>query len=99
VSAIFCANDTSACGAADVCRERGLRIPHDISIIGVDDTQDGKVMTPPLTTIRLPRHDIGTRAAEKLIAMVQGRTSSHSSTVLPVELVVRGTTAKPGLAV
>lgn len=94
-TAVFCANDASACGAMQVCRERTLRIPQDISIIGVDGTEDGEFHTPPLTTIRLPRRDIGMQAMAKLIGLIHGQPGIPAETVLPVELVVRGTTAAP----
>jgi LacI family repressor for deo operon, udp, cdd, tsx, nupC, and nupG len=89
-TAVFCANDTMATGALRVCQDRGLRVPDDMSIVGAGNTFDGEITEPPLTTIHVPRHDIGTLAAEKLISLVKGHGGLPSDTVLPIELVERG---------
>ena len=77
-------------------RERGagVRIPDDVSITGVDNTDLGATQTPALTTIRTPIVDIGRAAALQLIARLEGAPAQlHQQ--LPFELVTRGSTGPP----
>lgn len=67
-TAIFCANDLMAVGCYEALRELGLRIPDDVAVIGYDDREIAQFMRPPLTTLLLPHFEMGTLAAEYLIA-------------------------------
>jgi LacI family transcriptional regulator len=67
-SVIFCANDLMAMGALTALRERGLRIPEDISVMGYDDQELARYTHPPLSTIVLPNYEMGRKAAELLVA-------------------------------
>ena len=96
-TAVFCANDASALGALRACKLAGLRVPTDISIVGVDDVDEAKLSDPPLTTVRQPRHDIGCRAMELLIQAIKGR-HTEGSVMLPTQLIVRDTTARVAAA-
>ena len=89
-TAVFCANDSMACAAMDVCRERGINVPGDMSFIGADDTTDGQHIYPALTTIHVPRMEIGARATELLIGLIRGQGGIPHDTVMPVELKLRG---------
>jgi LacI family transcriptional regulator len=93
-TAVVATNDVFAVGGMMACREAGVRIPDDISITGVDNTDLGATQTPPLTSIRTPIVEIGRAAAEHVIARLQGRPYVAFQT-LPFELVTRGSTAKP----
>ncbi len=93
-TAVVCTNDVFAVGAMMACRELGVRIPEDISITGVDNTDLGATQTPALTSIRTPIVEIGRAAAEQLIARLEGRPCTSFET-LPFELVRRGSTAPP----
>jgi LacI family transcriptional regulator len=93
-TAIFCANDIQAIGAMGVCRERGLEVPRDMSIIGFDDLPITQYTDPKLTTIRVPADDMGRKAAEALIAAIAEGTPI-ASVELPTELILRGSTAVP----
>jgi len=66
-TAIFVANDMMAVGTYDALKERGLRIPQDISVVGYDDREIAQFMRPPLTTVVLPHFEMGIQAAEVLI--------------------------------
>jgi LacI family transcriptional regulator len=66
-TAIFVANDMMAVGCYDALKERGLRIPDDVSVVGYDDREIAQFMRPPLTTLVLPHHEMGAQAAEALI--------------------------------
>lgn len=94
-TAIFCANDSSALGALWQLRRRGVELPHAMSVVGFDDIPSAAVSDPPLTTIRQPRFDLGARASELLIELIEGRTHRGQTVTLPHALVVRESTAPP----
>ena len=92
IEAVFVASDVVAFGAIAAIREAGLRVPHDISIVGFDDIALAAYFDPPLTTVRLPAYDLGVAAGKALLDRVAGRTVPDR-TQLPTELVVRSSTA------
>ena len=94
-TAVFCDDDILAGGVYLAARERGLRIPDDVSIVGFDDLPFARVFDPPLTTIRLDPAALGAGAFEVLMALMEG--GAAEGRVLPVELVVRGSTGPPPL--
>lgn len=91
-TAVFCANDLTALGALKACHAAGVRVPHDMSVVGCDDIEMAVVVTPELTTVRVPARGLGARAARMLVGLIEGR-SRRPGAPLPVELIVRGTTA------
>ncbi len=93
-TAVFCANDLSALGFMEEAQIRGVKIPQYLSIVGYDDIDEAALASPPLTTIRLPPHEIGIVAAEKLIERLKGRKES-SHTLINGRLIVRESTAPP----
>lgn len=93
-TAVVCTNDVFAVGGMLACREAGVRIPDDLSITGVDNTDLGATQTPPLTSIRTPVVEVGRAAGEEVIARLEGRSGASSRT-LPFEIVIRGSTAPP----
>jgi len=66
-TAIFVANDMMAVGCYDALKERGLRIPEDVSVVGYDDREIAQFMRPPLTTVVLPHYEMGLQATATLI--------------------------------
>ena len=92
-TAVFAASDCMACAAMDVCRDRGLSVPVDMSFVGADDTTEGASAYPALTTVHVPRSAIGARATEKLIGLIRGQGGIPYDTVMPVELKLRGSHA------
>ena len=97
-TAVFSASDSMACAAMDVCRDRGLHVPGDISFIGADGPSDGQHAYPSLTTVDVPRAEAGSRAVEKLVGLIRGQAVA-TDTVLPVELKLRGSCAPTRTAV
>jgi LacI family transcriptional regulator len=95
VTAVFAVNDMTALGAADCLRERGIRIPDDVSLAGFDDAYLAQEATPPLTTVRLPSYEIGVAAAELAIGAVEGRRALPAGREFPTDLVVRASTGAP----
>ncbi len=92
-TALFCDDDVIAAGAYLAARELGLRIPGDLSVIGFDGLELGRILDPPLTTVVADGREMGRVAFELLLAQFAGR--KPRSRVLAVELLVRGSTAPP----
>jgi LacI family transcriptional regulator len=95
VTAIFCANDEVAAGALRAVRELGHSVPAEVSVVGFDDVIVASYTDPPLTTIRVGKEELGRRATARLIDLVEKRRSDTREDVVPVELVVRSSTAAP----
>ena len=91
-TAIFAATDLLALSAITVARERGLAIPEDLSVVGMDDIDLAAVTNPPLTTVRIAKEEMGRRAAQMLVDLIAGTAAAPGVVVLPNELIVRGTT-------
>lgn len=94
-TALFCDDDILAGGLYLAARERGVRIPADVSVVGFDDLAFAPVLEPPLTTVGTDPEALGARAFEVLAALMAGEPAPPGVT-LAVELVVRGSTAPPG---
>ncbi len=96
-SAIVAANDQLAIGAISLLRRRGIVCPGGISVTGFNDMPMVDRFDPPLTTVRVQQYQVGRRAAGILLGLLQGgepkRDGQH--VVMPVELIVRGSTARP----
>ncbi len=88
-TAIFSANDDMALGALEAFKERGIRVPEDISIVGFDDVPVAAQLNPSLSSVRLPIYDMSQAAVHKIIEMCQQGTSSFSTTSFPTKLIAR----------
>lgn len=93
-TAIFAAYDRLAYGAMRAIREAGLRIPEDISIIGVDNNQVSDYMTPALSSIETTADEVGKIAGEMLIGRIQGDTSTYQMVYLSPRLCPRASCRK-----
>ena len=91
-TAVFAANDQTAFGARMALYRRGVRVPEDMSIVGVDDLSASAYATPPMTTVRQPLYEIGLAAAHALLTMLGHPMPAVE--VPPLELVVRETTRR-----
>ena len=96
-TAIFCFSDQMALGAMAACRELGIRVPDDVSIVGFDDLASSRYLTPPLTTVRQPMREIGARAVHLLLALID-RVDVPLQQTLEFDLMLRGSTAAPASA-
>lgn len=85
----FIASDAVLIGAHAALRERGLRVPEDISLVGFDDIAWSKYIDPPLTTIRLPAQALGKQACTMLMQILNGQVIDEKNLVLPTELIIR----------
>ena len=93
-TAVFCDDDIIAAGLYLATRERGLRVPRDLSVIGFDDMDFARVLDPALTTVALDAELLGASGFELLEGRMAGRRTRRRL-VLPAELLVRGSTAPP----
>ncbi len=95
-TAVFTHNDVLAMGAMRAIFDAGLVVPADISVMGHDDTISIAYLNPPLTTVKFPVTEMGRRAGQIILELVQQPDSLPAQTItLPVELVVRASTAPP----
>lgn len=92
-TAIFAVNDTAAIGVMGAARQRGLRVPDDLSIVGYNDISVVAQLPTPMTTVHSPTALMGTVAVERLLAAI-GDGALRGAT-LPVSLVVRSSTGRP----
>lgn len=94
VTGIVAENDRLAIGALDAIRELGFECPRDISIVGFNDMKYIDHFDPPLTSVRVSQHEIGVRIASLLLDQISGQSVTRLEQV-PVQLIVRGSTAPP----
>jgi DNA-binding LacI/PurR family transcriptional regulator len=90
-TALFAHNDQMAIGAMKALREVGLRIPHDVAIVGYDDIPVAAYCDPPLTTMRQPMQQVGEVATRLLIEQIENPGAEKQEVLLQAELVRRGT--------
>jgi LacI family transcriptional regulator len=96
-TAVFAANDMIALGALCAAETAGLRVPEQMSIIGMDDIFAASTTCPPLTTVAKPRYDIGVTAARFLLERITGKSIADSRhPLIPCKLMLRRTTHRPG---
>lgn len=86
--AVFAANDQMAIDAMLALRDRGLRVPEDIAVVGFDDIPLAGYVTPPLTTVRQPAYELGYRAACAVLGALH-EPVAPARVVLPTQLVIR----------
>ncbi len=96
-TAVVAGNDLIALGCYDVFAERGISCPDEISVIGYNDIPLMDKLRPPMTTIHIPQFDLGAEAARMLLGCIDEPSRRPGSVLLPVTLVVRGSTAAPAL--
>lgn len=93
-TAVFAHNDVLAIGAISATYHAGLTVPHDVSIVGYDNTIQATYSNPPLTTVKIPIAEMGRVAGKTILDLVKnGNSFPPQTTTLPVELIVRASTA------
>ena len=98
IEAIVAANDYMALDAMQALQARGVRVPEDIAVVGFDNQKETRVVTPPLTTAQLRERELGQKAVEVLLDMLEGKNVPEQ-VILPTKLVVRQSCGCPSLAV
>lgn len=94
-TAVIVANDMMALGVIEEFRERGIHVPGNISIVGFDDIAFAALSSPPLTTICLPRAELGREAVEALLATIEHPDWQGVEVKIPTHLVLRDSTGPP----
>jgi DNA-binding LacI/PurR family transcriptional regulator len=94
VTAIFVGNDQMALGVLRAIQETGRTVPADVSVIGFDDVPDAAFYSPPLTTVRQNFAQLGRETMQLLMGLMRDGGPA-ANIVLPVELIVRASTARP----
>ncbi len=95
-TAVVAASDLMALAALQAIRDAGLQPGEDVAVVGFDDLEAAALAHPPLTTIRQDRQELGTLAADRAIELIEDPEAAPRATILPVELVVRGSTSSSG---
>jgi DNA-binding LacI/PurR family transcriptional regulator len=90
-TAVFCGNDQMALGFLHACRDAGVDVPDQLSVVGFDDTPEAEHFAPALTTVRQNFVEIGNRAIALLLAELGGETNLDHEPIAP-ELIVRAST-------
>ena len=95
-TAVLAGNDVIAQGALFAAMSLGLKVPDDLSVVGIGDFRGSSAIEPGLTTLRIPARRIGRSSADALVEMIEWPDAKiHHNECLPVELIVRGSTAPP----
>jgi LacI family transcriptional regulator, purine nucleotide synthesis repressor len=92
-TAVFCSNDNMAVGAVKAVHESGLKVPENISIIGFDNSEFCKYVTPALTTVKKPIREMSTEGAGRLMDMLEGNEVKGERIYISTELVIRESVA------
>jgi LacI family transcriptional regulator len=95
LTALQCYNDLVAVGALQACADLDRRVPGDVAIVGFDDIPLAALVTPALTTCRVPRHELGERAMGLLLEQIGGCPAGCQEVVLRPELIVRDSAPGP----
>ncbi len=90
ITAIFSANDINALLGYKAVHEMGLKIPDDISIVGFDDIELSRMASPPLTTVRVDKEELGSIAVRSLLGAVRNNEGKPMISVVPIKLMERG---------
>ena len=91
-TAIVAANDAMAVGTLRACRDRKITIPDEMAVTGFDNVESSIAARPTLTTVHVPKEEMGAAAVRHLVDVINGKSSQGVKTVLPVKLVVREST-------
>jgi len=90
--AVFCGNDLIALGAMKALREAKLKIPEDIAVVGFDDIYMTTMVEPQLTTVHQLNYQMGFKAAQMLIDIIEEKVVKHKEEILKTKLIIREST-------
>lgn len=94
VTAVVCYNDKLAISLLQMCREKGIKVPEDLSVVGIDDSRYASICDVPLTTVHHPHSKLGEAAAEMLLGIIDRRAPFPEDRIFVPELIVRSSVAK-----
>jgi len=90
LTAIACYNDLVAIGVLKACAAMGRRVPQDVAVVGFDDIPLASLVSPTLTTVRVPRYSLGKMVMQLLLRVMEAEGAHQERLVVDTELVVRG---------
>lgn len=96
ITGIFACNDAMAIGVMQCLKEKAIRIPEDIALIGFDDVESDLLLDPPLTTMSVPKIEIGGEAVRLMEQILTKKVASNKKILVPVDLVKRRSTIVDG---
>ncbi len=88
-TALLAGNDTIAMSVMQALAKRGVRVPRDVSVVGFDDCPRSRECDPGLTTIHVPKEELGAECARLLLEKIEGRDSTSGARLIPTSLVIR----------
>ena len=88
-TAVVAADDVMAMGALRAAKDRGVSVPGDVALVGVNDDPISAYLQPPLTTVRIPVFELGATAARALIDLLSRGTPGPRQVILPSQLIIR----------
>jgi len=91
-TAIFACNDAMALGVLQYLKEKGVSVPGDKSLIGFDDVESDLSLDPPLTTMKVPKVEMGIEATKLMLEILRKKSNGLRKILIPTELVVRKST-------
>lgn len=92
---IVCSTDFVAAGTIDALHRLGLMVPDDIMVAGYSDYPIARATTPKLTTVRVPRFEMGKRAVQLLVDRIATPSEKAVNAIMPAELIIRESTCQP----
>lgn len=93
-TAIVCGNDTTALGVFRALTEKGVKVPEEISLVGFDDIESAAYMSPSLTTVHVPKSELGRFAVKLLVDRLEHPRSYHVQMAIPFEFIERESSGK-----
>ncbi len=94
ITAVFACNDAMAIGVIQYLKDKGKRVPEDVSVIGFDDVVSENFTGPALSTIRIPKMQMGVEAMRVMSTLLKEKNKINNKIIVPVELIVRSSTMK-----
>lgn len=94
-TAVVCYNDALAVGLLEFCKRKGINVPGDLSVAGIDDSMQSAICVPPLTTVRHPQQQLGERAAEVLLQMIDAPARVPADVIFAPKLIERDSAGAP----
>lgn len=91
-TALFCGDDRIAFGALDALKDRGVRVPEEMSVIGINDSEEGAARPIPLSSFQQPGRGIGESSVDILLSQIVGDETPGQKVALPGKLIIRATT-------
>ncbi|MCX7840679.1 MAG: substrate-binding domain-containing protein, partial [Anaerolineae bacterium] len=91
-TAVFCYNDMTAIGALRALKQRGIRVPQDISLVGFDNILFATYVDPPLTTIAQPMFEMGQAAMQMALTLIKDPRAAVEDMIIQGQLIVREST-------